>query len=391
MNWLALVFSEHVGGMMIVGAAIAFYVASRAAGDALSPPADGMQSPVRHALAQWGAIVLVCVVAVAFDHTEIAVGVIFSTSVAALSLHLGVAITSTPQTPARPTALASHVGPAAGEQSNNPAASDIAADEDHGILGVRGSRAWAMVLPTAVLALMAGFSGKLTLVHAILFAIQGLLVTMVWDGGRVRNGSASQVRPLSAQRRAQLTLALALALVGAACAVFGAARMSEETGIMSTGLIASAALGPLLVLPMIGSSSLLATQGHAQTAIAASIVIVLLNLCLLLPLVVAGWHARERYVAMTAQPLIAPAAATKPSVTAEDTSSSDPLPVDDMPRVLSFPIAVWRIDTVLLILLGLLLLPVSLNLWEMRRLDGLLLIIIYGCYLVATTILGRRW
>jgi Ca2+/Na+ antiporter len=59
--------------------------------------------------------------------------------------------------------------------------------------------------------------------------------------------------------------------------------------------------------------------------------------------------------------------------------------------VLGFPIAVWRIDTVLLILLGLVLLPVSLNLWEMRRTEGMLLIVIYACYLVGTTMLGRRW
>ena len=46
---------------------------------------------------------------------------------------------------------------------------------------------------------------------------------------------------------------------------------------------------------------------------------------------------------------------------------------------------------VLLILLGLMLLPVSLNLWEMRRTEGMLLIVIYACYLVGSTMLGRRW
>src|SRR4030095_12649851 len=92
---LALALTEHLGGVMLVGAAVAFYIASRAAGDAMS--SGGRQSsPVRHALAQWGAIACVCAVAVWLDHAEIAIGVIFSTAVAALSLHLGVAIVTGP-------------------------------------------------------------------------------------------------------------------------------------------------------------------------------------------------------------------------------------------------------------------------------------------------------
>jgi Ca2+/Na+ antiporter len=59
--------------------------------------------------------------------------------------------------------------------------------------------------------------------------------------------------------------------------------------------------------------------------------------------------------------------------------------------VLPFPIAVWRIDVVLLILLGLFLLPVSFGLWEIRKSEGLFLIFIYAAYLVGTTLLGRRW
>src|SRR5215217_467185 len=97
MNWLAITFSEHLGGLMLVWGAIAFYVASRAAGDAMSR--SHRNTAVRHALAQWGAIACVCFVAVWLDHAEIAIGVIFSTAVAALSLHLGEAIASSAQGP----------------------------------------------------------------------------------------------------------------------------------------------------------------------------------------------------------------------------------------------------------------------------------------------------
>jgi Ca2+/Na+ antiporter len=204
---------------------------------------------------------------------------------------------------------------------------------------------------------------------------------------------------LSPTRRAQLVLALALAFVGAVCAVYGAGRMSEETKIMPTGLIGAAAIGPLLVLPMIGSASHLAAHGNAQTATGASVVIVLLNVCLLLPVVIAGWHVREHFVPPVAEavaPAPPPAATTAPATTqsvADDEFGEDePVVIaDDFPRVLTFPVAVWRIDAVLLILLGLMLLPVSLNLWDMRRTEGFLLIVIYACYLIATTFLGRRW
>jgi hypothetical protein len=389
MYCLALALSEHLGGLMIVGAAAAFYVASRAAADAVSEPAGTPASPTRHAMAQSVAIACVCAVAVWLDHAEIAVGVIFSTAVGALSLHLGVTIASSPQTRtrARPSG---HGFDVVLDEHHGAAATDELVEATPAI-PVRGSRAWAMILPAGVLALMAGFSGKLTLIHGLLFAIQGLLVLMVWD--RQQNGArVDDHSRLSMGRRAQLVLATALALIGGMLAVYGAVRMSDETGIMSTGLIASAALGPLLVLPMIGSASVLASHGQTQTAVGASVVIVLLNLCCLLPLVIAGWHARQHYfppLATPAQAIVAPA--TTQSAEDDPMAEIEPLPEDDMPPVLGFPIAVWRIDTVLLILLGLMLLPVALNLWEMRRMEGMLLIVIYACYLVGTTFLGRRW
>jgi hypothetical protein len=336
------------------------------------------------------------------DHAEIAIGVIFSTAVAALSLHLGVTIATSPHS-VRPRREGHGFDVMNPHESAGTHASANALPSRFG--AVRGSRAWAMLLPVGFLALMAGFSGKLTLTHALLFAIQGLFVVMVWTDAAPRS-----MRPggLPSAARAQLALSLTLALIGGICAVYGATRLSQETGIMSTGLIASAALGPLLVLPMIGSASLLAAHGEAQTAVGASVVIVLLNLCLLLPLVILGWHVRENYFPSASTTMAAAAAApsrparqvtTRPATTrattepvAEDDFGADepPLP-DDMPRVLSFPIAVWRIDTVLLILLGLILLPVSLNLWEMRRSEGIVLVVIYACYLIVTTVLGRRW
>ncbi len=366
---------------MVVGAAVAFYVASHAAGDAVADPGSTIVSPVRHALAQWVSIAWVALVAVWLDHAEIAVGVIFSTAVAALSLHLGVTVAS-------------------GHDAAAGATGHVA---DHPIAP---SRAWAFVLPTAVLALVVGFAGKLTLFHALLFAVQGVLIGSVWREHAKADASA-RAPALPATRKMQLALAIVLGAVGAIAAVYGAVRMSQETYIMSTGLIASAALGPLLVLPMIGSASVLASHGQAQTAVGASVVIVLLNLCVLLPIVVAGWHVRQALMPPVAGAATTTTTTTQPATTQstageivpeslderldDEYAVAEAAMVDDFPRVLTFPIAVWRIDTVLLILLGLYLLPVSFGLWEIRKSEGLLLIVVYAAYLIATTLLGRRW
>ncbi|MGB7159271.1 MAG: hypothetical protein WBD40_14475, partial [Tepidisphaeraceae bacterium] len=359
--------------------------------------ADRAPSAARHALAQWGAIAWVALVAVWLDHPEIAVGVIFSTSVAALSLHLGVAVASIPQARRAGHGFDIVLDPSGDARSG--ASASLPGNR------ITPSRAWAFVLPTAVLTLVVGFSGKLTLIHALVLALEGVLVATVWQqAGQGIPPEAS--RRLSTERKLQLALAVVLGAVGAVAAVYGAVRMSAETKIMSTGLIASAALGPLLILPMIGSASVLASHGHAQTAVGASVMIVFLNLCLLLPVAVTVWHVRQMFVvppvveavtpttkSTTTAPM-APTTTTTTTQAIDDESFVDEeaaFSVDDMPKVFTFPIATWRIDTVLLILLGLMILPVALNLWEIRRSEGLLLIVVYACYLVATTFLGRRW
>ena len=49
--------------------------------------------------------------------------------------------------------------------------------------------------------------------------------------------------------------------------------------------------------------------------------------------------------------------------------------------------ASWHLDP----FLALLVVPVALGLWTMGRAEGFLLIGLYAAYLIATTLLGRRW
>src|SRR6185503_3917420 len=118
-----------------------------------------------------------------------------------------------------------------------------------------------------------------------------------------------------------------------------------------------------------------AHHGRTDRATAAIIGIALLNLFLLLPLVVIA-----HYVSQAAQSMhAADAAATQPATThaVEVTMMTlAPLP---------FPLAVWRVDTVLLIVLGMMLVPVSLGRWPLRRIEGFVLTLLYGAYLIIST------
>ena len=59
-------------------------------------------------------------------------------------------------------------------------------------------------------------------------------------------------------------------------------------------------------------------------------------------------------------------------------------------RAVPFPLAVWRVDTALLIVFGLLLIPVSLGRLTLRKPEGLALAIVYAVYLVISTALAIR-
>ena len=57
-------------------------------------------------------------------------------------------------------------------------------------------------------------------------------------------------------------------------------------------------------------------------------------------------------------------------------------------EVLAFPLGVWRVDAVLLVILSVLYLPVSMGRWNLGRGEGMLLVVAYFGYLIATTISG---
>jgi Ca2+/Na+ antiporter len=400
---VAAVLSEHAGLMLVAGAGVAFYAAARATADALGGGREPSAAVLT--LSHWLPIALVAALAALMNQPEIAVGAVFATSVAVLSLVLGLVM----------------VNKVGGDAEPLPAS----------------ARAWTFLLPASLLVFVAGFSGRLTPLHGLFLLVQGGVILAVWRGDTHTSADTATSDELSPApsprwrldpfRIAELALALVLGLLGAWAAVNGALRMSYEQRVMTPGLVAASVVGPLLVLPMVGSGTLLARLGRAQTATSAVVAVVLLNLCALLPLVVLLSTARPLIVAglgpmatvleppspppvrafddgletedsadAATMPADAPATAPMSTTTTTTTTTTQPTAAEIVPPPvwtdgIPYPMAAWRLDTVILMVLGLVVLPVAVRRWALSRRDGLLLVIAYALYLTLTAILGRRW
>jgi hypothetical protein len=179
------------------------------------------------------------------------------------------------------------------------------------------------------------------------------------------------VREQRAARTLQFILAFALGGVGAWLAFKATTVTDQRTRVASGGLIALAVLSPLLTLPIIGTTASIAHHGRAGAALSAIAAMVLLNLMLLLPMVIFAHYVRQLTLAWLAG-----------SRTAEA--------LQDHLTPMAFPLAVWRVDTVLLLVLGLMLIPVSLGRWSLRKSEGLLLAMVYATYLIISTWIAIR-
>jgi hypothetical protein len=369
---------------LFAGSGLVLYIAARAGVDAITDAAD--PQPGRMALAHWMPIAWTALIATIAGRSEIGIGVALASSVAAMGLALGVLLCVSPD----------------------------------GEWNLRRTAAWPFVLPAGVLALIAGFSGALNWLHALFLLLLGACVRSVWVGrsttpdpmplAAIASGpSASRpggfpvtgpagswaaiahpsvsvliadpppvaapvappTRPLRRYWLAQLLLAVAIGAVGGWLGYKATIHADERTRVATSGLISLAVLSPLLILPMLGTGAVAAHHGKLGAAMASIVALVLLNLCLLVPLVVAAHYVNQLTLAW-------PGGARTWEAMAENLK---PMP---------YPLPAWRIDTVLLIVLGLLLIPVSLGRWRLGRIEGLGLTFVYAAYLIVSTILTVR-
>jgi len=329
--------------LLFSGAGLVLYTASRAAVDALT--ATGDPNPGRMALGQWMPIAWSALLATAVGHTEIGIGLTFSTSVAALALDLGELLVLAPAQEFVP----------------------------------RRSRAWPFVLPAAILPLLAGFTATLTWLHALMMLLLGVAVFSAWTigdhpaehAGVATGAEPKQVLPFRRIRIIQLIISIGLGAVGAWLGFLAVMAADAKTRVATSGLIAAAILSPLLALPILGTGAI-AAQNKRMGAVVANLVgIVLLNLCVLLPLVVLVDYARHIIILFNSGIREIPALVF----------TLRPVP---------FPLGVWRLDGVLLLALALLLVPVSLGRWKLERAEGLALAFGYVAYLIASAALTIR-
>jgi Ca2+/Na+ antiporter len=427
---------------MLLLAAGGWYAAARVGVGALSA---GRTSPGRRAIAYLLPTAAAVLVALIARRPEIAVGVIFAGSVACLTLVLGIVTLA-----ARGVRMSRAYGPGFDVVPLHNAAGGATLVRRADLQPTpERRRVWAFILPVAIIALLIGFRGRIEWLQAFVLMLQGLALLHVWDDrSRPRSrsrpaGHANDVEehagggptlsnvgggePLTGRRVTLLVLAGTLALVAAWAAVAATRDLSAHLGLPGGGLVAALMLGPALVLPMIGSASSLAHDGHFDEAVDSQVGFVLLNLCVLLPLASVVWQVRpawepvvlnvesaiqRRWVDRSSNavhtnftihngPTTAPdtsvdkATATNPSAPASTQEHRDERDEDqeampkDVRAGLPYPLGVWRIDTVLLVALGFFLLPVALGRWSLGRAEGYSLLVAYTIYMGMTAAMAR--
>ena len=228
----------------------------------------------------------------------------------------------------------------------------------------------------AMIVFVSGFNGLLTWKHGMALGVEGLVILSLW---RDPGNEAEWGVPVSDANRTHVPEyvaglavggSLALALLGGWLAVLGSLGMTHLKPNVSPGAMAASLLSLVLATPIVQSGRHLAMAGASWIPMTAQVGIVLLNLCVLLPLLAVAPYIQSIYHAFrwTARPHI-----DWDAVTIQATI---------------FPLAVWRIDTVVLILLSTLLLPVAAGKWNLGKEEGVLLIAGYCIYLLGVTVAG---
>jgi hypothetical protein len=358
MPTLAAVNPRLAAFALLLGGAVALYTASLIAVRALagSDPAQ----PGRRAVGHWLPIFAVAIAATVLRRADVAIGVIFATSVASLSLMLGILAYFAPL-------------------DEHPAT----------------RRGWPFVLPAALLSLLAGFTGALSMLHAGVLAILGLVVWSVWTEPRTEGlegfGDVPPAREPRPGAAMFFWVAVALSAAGGYLASAGAARASEWSRLLPAGLLAAAVLSPLLTMPMLATSSALAERGHSSSMAGTLVAVVLLNICVTLPTSVLVWHVQPGVTEMLSLKPPAVTVSTQPEVDERYSTVEKPLlgVLGAGAQPMPYPMTVWRIDTVLVMVLGFALIPVSLGRWSLGKTEAGGLIVGYAVYLGVTMWFAR--
>lgn len=339
--------------LLILAAAVLVYIVARSAMDVLS--AGRGLTAGRLALAHVMPVAAVAWVSAASGQGDLALATILGSSVAAMALVTGLALTNGPYEETPPSV-----------------------------------RAWQFLLPVTLTLLLVGFGARLNMTHAAMLAAFGMLIAGIWrEGERTapETLSATDVETAAPElpRRDALwwfraVFTILLACVAGWLATRGAIGVAASRRGLSVGVVGVTVISAMLTLPAVGTATLLGRTGRASMAIATQVGTVLFLLSLVLPVAIVLTHVRSaiRWTTDTATS----ADAIQVGRFVFDRAKAAPL---------SFPVGLWRIETVLLIALALPLLPVAMGRWKPGKAEGTVLIVGYVLYLALVTAMGDRW
>lgn len=157
------------------------------------------------------------------------------------------------------------------------------------------------------------------------------------------------------------------------------AQPGSRVARFSDVLLAVGVWSPVLLLPLIGAAATLAQKGRTTSVVGGAVTLTLINLCVILPTAIVAWYV---------MPIVHYALAGGPAV-ASTTRGVEAGALQVTP--LHFPMVTWRLDSVILLVLAVALLPVALGRWTIGRREGVALVVLYALYLVGSAMLGTRY
>ena len=347
---------KEQAGIMLAFCAIALYVSGRVLTATLTARSDDVW---KRAVGQWLPIAVTTLAAVLLGEPAAAMGVIFATSVGSLSLVVGV--------------IAMY-------RSAHP--DDLPPPR------------WSLfIVPACLLAWLVGFRTHLSEIIALLLLAQGL---MIWwtgrgGGGSVPSAESEQTPPeATGFRTLEIVLAIALAGVGAWAGLRGSQGWTSGRA-MPVSLFAATFLGPVLLLPAIGASPVLAQRGRTNEAVSQQVLVVLLNLLLLLPLSTFAWQGTQAIAQRISASKIIPTPPTTTPATTQAVGQLGLLSADSVTQTgLPYPPSVWRVDALLLVLLSVAIVPILLGRWKLGGVEAFLLLTLYVAYVGFTAVSSIR-
>ena len=324
--------------LLLIGAAACWYLANRAAAMAL--PGRASAFAIGGGVPALAGVIWFTLT----DRTDAALALALGVGVASATLAMGLVANSDP-----------------------PEGQRVADDP--------GRRLKATLLPVAVILLVAGFSGALTPLHALLLLIAGGFVAWLGISHR-RNIPTAKLAAPEAEGAPptetvpawavaiQVTFAAALAVAGAGLAAGAAAAASRRQGMDLDATFATLLVSAIVALPLIGLGMRFVTAGHGLIAQRGLALTAVFMICLAVPAVV-----------------LVDAGQT---VWATRSSGIDWQGLWASPPAVPMPLRLWRTDSVVLCLGGLLLLPPAAGRYRLGKIEGSGLILLYVAYLVVT-------